>query len=170
MWELLVIFLTFFARKMAWPGLLRSQIFKSFSFPPVPAWERVPGFGLIFDMWLPTLTSVWIKINWTVPDFYIIELIFKWLFFISSMLVHNSRNSMEIETENVNYIIYFPGWLNLGNIWLRMLASSPGGGGGGTPIYFLYRDAPTVRVSFSGISHFRVGSSLQISYSPPSIT
>ena len=40
----------------------------------------------------------------------------------------------------------------------------PGGGGGGYPRYFLYRDVPTVRVSFSGssvlngytISHFRV--------------
>ena len=45
---------------------------------------------------------------------------------------------MEIETENVNYIIYFPGWLNLGNIWLRMLASSPGGGGGGVLPYISY--------------------------------
>ena len=33
-----------------------------------------------------------------------------------------------------------------------LLYPPPGGGGGGTPIYFLYRDVPTVRVSFSGSS------------------
>ena len=32
------------------------------------------------------------------------------------------------------------------------LVRLPGGGGGGTPIYFLGRDVPTVRVSFSGSS------------------
>ena len=35
--------------------------------------------------------------------------------------------------------------------WDRINVNT-GGGGGGTPIYFIYRDVPTVRVSFSGSS------------------
>ena len=54
--------------------------------------------------------------------------------------------------------------IKLCRFWMKYEIMGGGGGGGGTPINFLYRDVPTVRVSFSGssvltgytISHFHV--------------